>query len=647
MLLPSFLTSSFSVAKRTISAWAFSCALTLVTTPIAFAQLDAFSSATTAEDRAIRIGILNFEGETSYAGTRDKVQEQMVEYLRKQFPNDRVEPHYYTTPELTEAVRNGKVEFFLASSGFYVAMQHYGVRDVATLVSNYFSDPNRVVSGTIFVRKDREDLTDIASLQKSIAVSTHPMNFMTYQIGMGEIAKRGYDPDRFFRQTLFTDNSPVNVVRIVFEGKADVGLLRHCMLENISERFPEFKNQFRVIEPKNHAYARCASSTDLYPGWTMAVTPHTPPNMTHKLALSLLAMTPKDTPSGYTWTLATDFKRVNDVLRDLRVGPYAYLRDWTLTRIIRELWPYLGFVVGLLVAGVFHFLQVRRLVDKRTAQLREALEREQAANIRAQEASVKIDLLQRLSAVGQLSSIFVHELGQPLSAMGYAVRGLETLAAREQKGEPLSERQRDNRAECVSTIRRQIQRCGAIIERVRSYARQQGTGRENAVNFCSTMREMAAELETARKMPACAQIEIPETPLIVEGNGVELGLVILNLLKNAADEIREHPTDNPVMRATLQSDSDKHALVLTVENSGRDLTDAEVQAMQVPFATTKGRGLGLGVIIVKSIAEAHRARVSFAPRKGGGLVARFEMALREEGLSEVEETTEKNGENKA
>lgn len=46
---------------------------------------------------------------------------------------------------------------------------------------------------------------------------------MTYQIGMGEIAKAGYDPDSFFRRTIFTDSKPQKVVENVLSGKADVG----------------------------------------------------------------------------------------------------------------------------------------------------------------------------------------------------------------------------------------------------------------------------------------------------------------------------------------------------------------------------------------------------------------------------------------
>ena len=89
-------------------------------------------------ENVIRIGLLNFESEVSYSNTRDMVQKSVVGYLRRHFPRYEIEAHYYTTPALIEAIKQGRVEFFLASSGFFVSMRQYGVRDVGTLVSPLF-----------------------------------------------------------------------------------------------------------------------------------------------------------------------------------------------------------------------------------------------------------------------------------------------------------------------------------------------------------------------------------------------------------------------------------------------------------------------------------------------------------------------------
>ena len=113
----------------------------------------AFGAAHAASPTTVRIGLLNFESETSYLSRRDNVQRTMVEYLQEKIPELRIEPHYYTTEELTRAIERREVEFFMGSSGFYVTMLQKGVRDVATLISPNFPDPNQVTAGAIFVRR--------------------------------------------------------------------------------------------------------------------------------------------------------------------------------------------------------------------------------------------------------------------------------------------------------------------------------------------------------------------------------------------------------------------------------------------------------------------------------------------------------------
>lgn len=83
----------------------------------------------------------------------------------------------------------------------------------------------------------------------------------------------------------------------------------------------------------------CLRSTELFPGWTVALTTdNMAPQLTKRMVETILAM-PIDPSSGMGWSVATEFSRVNDVFHVLRIGPYAYLRDWTLSRIWRDFWP--------------------------------------------------------------------------------------------------------------------------------------------------------------------------------------------------------------------------------------------------------------------------------------------------------------------
>ena len=287
----------------------------------------------------VRIGLLDFESEASYLSRRENIQETIVRHLQENSPGLRIVPRFYTTEALSEAARKGEVEFFLGSSGFFVQMRPMGARDIGTITSRAFPDPNRCVAGVIVVRSGRPDITDLASLEGMTAVTTSRANFMTYMLNMGEIAAAGFRPDKFFSAVTETDNRPVEVLRAVVEGRADAGLLRACMPEAITERHPEFAGRWTVVNDKPGLRAEalgCRYSTDMYPGWTIASVPHTPPVITKHVAMLLLNLRPDMTPGGFTVSIATEFDRVNDLFRSLKAGPFAYLNHWTLERIWDE-----------------------------------------------------------------------------------------------------------------------------------------------------------------------------------------------------------------------------------------------------------------------------------------------------------------------
>ena len=436
----------------------------------------------------VRIGLLDFESEASYLSRRENIQETIVRHLQENSPGLRIVPRFYTTEALSEAARKGEVEFFLGSSGFFVQMRPMGARDIGTITSRAFPDPNRCVAGVIVVRSGRPDITDLASLEGMTAVTTSRANFMTYMLNMGEIAAAGFRPDKFFSAVTETDNRPVEVLRAVVEGRADAGLLRACMPEAITERHPEFAGRWTVVNDKPGLRAEalgCRYSTDMYPGWTIASVPHTPPVITKHVAMLLLNLKPDMTPGGFTVSIATEFDRVNDLFRSLKTGPFAYLSHWTLERIWDEARGGVLLLLGFLAAWILHFARLEKLVRRRTADLSAALEREKAAREQVRETGARLDSLQRAGIVGQLSSMFAHELCQPLSAVRCYLRGMRTLMRRGAPDPVLAER-------CLSGMSAELDKAGAIIDRVRSYARE-GARRDLPVDLPALLSECLAD----------------------------------------------------------------------------------------------------------------------------------------------------------
>jgi signal transduction histidine kinase len=110
----------------------------------------------------------------------------------------------------------------------------------------------------------------------------------------------------------------------------------------------------------------------------------------------------------------------------------------------------------------------------------------------------------------------------------------------------------------------------------------------------------------------------------VEGSRVLVERLAANLVENA---VRHSPPGAEALVRTGRSDS--HS-ILEVENPGPVLRQDEVDVLFEPFQRGDGRvsddrGVGLGLSIVRSVAQAHRGRVIAQPRAGGGLIVRVEL----------------------
>ena len=95
---------------------------------------------------------------------------------------------------------------------------------MVTSKSVFSDNPSESVGSVFIARKSREDLKDIPSLKGKVAVASQPNSFDGWLIGTHEIAKEGYDPDKFFSKVIFSHFQFPDSLAILAAGKADVGV---------------------------------------------------------------------------------------------------------------------------------------------------------------------------------------------------------------------------------------------------------------------------------------------------------------------------------------------------------------------------------------------------------------------------------------
>ena len=102
----------------------------------------------------------------------------------------------------------------------------------------------------------------------------------------------------------------------------------------------------------------------------------------------------------------------------------------------------------------------------------------------------------------------------------------------------------------------------------------------------------------------------PSLPAIV-GDSTQLRQVIHNLVQNALDAVADRP-DGRVRVATSVASNEQgelQAVRLQVIDNGPGFTDKVLKRAFEPYVTTKSKGTGLGLAVVKKIADEHGARI--------------------------------------
>lgn len=206
----------------------------------------------------------------------------------------------YSPEHLAAKAEEDKLDLVFGSSGFYrrTALET-GHKELVSISSDDYPNPNFNDGSSLVVRSDRKDIKTIHDLKRKVLVANAPFTFTGYIAAMGAIAAEGEDPETFFSKKIFKGEgrTMVNVARDVIDGKADVGVLRLCMLERLEENGSIPKGSLRVLNNKAESLEKCQRSTDLYPGWTVSSTPRASSGLIKKITRALLEQKP--TAMGY------------------------------------------------------------------------------------------------------------------------------------------------------------------------------------------------------------------------------------------------------------------------------------------------------------------------------------------------------------
>ncbi len=241
---------------------------------------------------------------------------------------------------------------------------------------------------------------------------------------------------------------------------------------------------------------------------------------------------------------------------------------------------------------------------------RDVTELKHAADLLRQK-EVHLAHLARLATMGEMVAGIAHEIGQPLHA---AATFAEAARRHLESGRPGGAA---TAIDCMHEISAAVARTVAIIRRLREFSKTHAV-RRNALNLNDVVRE-AVELMSydLRRVGATLDLDLGEPTLKVDGDRIQLVQVCVNLLKNACESMEQTPPDQRRLEVRVSADDGR--VCLAVRDSGSGLKHSEPARLFEAFYSTKQDGMGMGLSLCKSIADAHGAQLWFttnAPEPG-------------------------------
>lgn len=232
---------------------------------------------------------------------------------------------------------------------------------------------------------------------------------------------------------------------------------------------------------------------------------------------------------------------------------------------------------------------------------------------------------QRMEVIGRLASGVAHEVRNPLNAILAITEALFQDIGDNPEYSPYMEHIH-TQVDRLATLMNDLLELGKPLKR-------ESFSRDSIVAICSEAIGLWKQSSSmgSRKVRLVASGE--HRCLDVFGNSSKLKQVILNLLENAS----QHSPDKSEILVEVQENQD-NTVTLRVKDSGTGLAPEILPEVFKPFFTTRTRGAGLGLSIVKSIIETHGGQIELQNNNSGpGLTASVSLPLAQE--TEDEEKT--------
>ena len=296
--------------------------------------------------------------------------------------------------------------------------------------------------------------------------------------------------------------------------------------------------------------------------------------------------------------------------RNLPPGSTVYFREPT---VWERYWWQIALTLALVIlqAGLIAVL----LIEHRKRQF---------AEVQSRQRMTELAHVNRFSTAGELTASIAHEINQPLGAILTNAETAQAMLKSQGPGIaelPVIVELKD----IVNDILHDDRRATEVIRRMKSLLKKVPFEQtlfdlnevvEETVRFFSS-------LTASRKFEMVTVITPDALPIL--GDRIQLQQVILNLVVNGIDAMKDKPNEDRVIG--IRTSRVENIAQLSVSDRGSGIPEDKLATIFEPFFTTKSEGMGMGLSIARTIVEAHQGQITAKNRVHGGATFRIELPL--------------------
>ncbi len=489
------------------------------------------------------------------------------------------------------------------AAGLY---RYAGYTPLLALVPQEAQSAGEAAAAALYVRTEAPQKTFHALAGAKILINNaDEMNLRTFLAA--ELSRQGLDPKRILKHASNMIEPIEETARRLLHGEAEAILLPACGALQLPA---DIRQGIRILESRPYDALRCPHSTTPSPGWMILVS--TRATQQHAAWLKVHFLASNRPGAAYRWLPAPPLNQLISLMTKGSDSAFESFHQFSWRDIVQEnAGAFLTVFVFLLALLGWSIVSTLKLA------------RNTSALLRTQE---RLGNLERVSIVGQMSSMVAHELRQPI----FAIRNYAGSLRRRRNRGALSA---DDFNWAIRRIVEESERANDIVEHVRNYAKGGAEQHRQQGDLSLAVERSYNEQRSKLRFSGRFSAEIAKG-IQAEFDSLEVALILRTLMKNAVEasqgspeemicvRLSEEHTDGQGQAASMPCDPQ---ILLEVKDNSKLMSPEALAQLGTPVHSQKTDGLGLGLSIICRIVERWGGTIRFAANQPKGLIVRIHL----------------------